>query len=108
MEQFSREYVANPVPQDMRNQGLTPPTLILTELNPLNIIEGQLTEEGLLATEEITTCGAMRETCPFCEDEHLQLVLRQKAVKVAHLFCKKCTRCFHASYQDGSPALALV
>ena len=87
---------------------LSPPVLILTELNPLNIIEGELRADGFHPEEEITTCGAMRETCQFCEDQHLQLVLRQKAVKVAHLFCPQCTRCYHASYQDGSPALALI
>ena len=47
-----------------------------------------------------------QEPCPICEEGHLQLVLRQKNVRVAHLFCIECTRCFGAFLPDGSPALA--
>ncbi|WP_338848151.1 hypothetical protein V8J88_04845 [Massilia sp. W12] len=93
---------------DMRNPDLMPPVLVLTELNPANIIEGVMRDDGFQTEDEIQTCGAMRETCPYCEDQHLLLVLRQRSVKVAHLFCPQCTRCYHASYQDGSPALALI
>lgn len=93
---------------EQRNPELSAPLLVLTELNPASIIEGVMLENGLQTEDEIATCGAMRETCLHCEGQHLQLVLRQKAVKVAHLFCPQCTRCYHASYQDGSPALVLL
>lgn len=97
-----------PTVESAENRNLAPPLLILTELDPAVIIEGKMLDDGFLAEGDIITCGTMRETCPHCTDVHLQLVLRQKTVKVAHLFCPQCTRCYHASYEDGSPALALI
>ncbi len=97
----------SPLQSDARDPELPPPLLILTELNPMAIIEGVMLDDGFKADDEVVSCGQMRETCPHCTSTHLQLVLRQKAVKLAHLFCPNCTRCYHASYEDGSPALAL-
>lgn len=88
-------------------RSLPPPQLLLTELNPADIIVGVMLEDGFAPEEEVRSCGTMRETCPHCTGSHLQMVLRQKAVKLAHLFCPQCTRCYHACYEDGSPALAL-
>ena len=90
-----------------RREISAPPVLTLLELDPALVIDGQRVDAGLLAPDP-GMFGAMRETCPFCEDVHLQLVLRQHQVKLAHLFCPQCTRCFDARYADGSPALSLV
>jgi hypothetical protein len=81
--------------------------LTLLELDPARVIEGERTGEGYLAPDP-NMFGAMRETCPVCQDVNLQLILRQDRVKLAHLFCPQCTRCYDARYPDGSPALSLV
>lgn len=85
-----------------------PVALTLQELDPVEVLEGVRVEQGYLTKEEPMTFGAMRELCPVCQDVHLQLVLRQERVRLAHLFCRKCTRCFDARYADGSCALTLV
>lgn len=110
MEHLATPSVAKPMQHmsDARDPALPQPVLILTELNPVAIIEGVMLDDGFKAEEEVISCGQMRETCPHCHDTHLQLVLRQKAVKLSHLFCPNCTRCYHAAYEDGSPALALI
>jgi len=81
------------------------PSLFLVEMDPQSVVDGVRYDDNYLA-EDVTACGTMRETCPVCEEGHLQLVLRQKNVRVAHLFCIECTRCFGAFLSDGSPALA--
>ncbi|MBV8666771.1 MAG: hypothetical protein JO269_09830 [Burkholderiaceae bacterium] len=57
--------------------------------------------DGVYAT------GAMRELCPACKSGHLKLVLRQKRVHRAHLYCAACDKCFDARYPDGASALEL-
>jgi hypothetical protein len=37
----------------------------------------------------------------------LKLVLRQSAVRIAHLFCPDCASCFDAHYPNGTPALTI-
>ncbi len=78
--------------------------LYLVQLDPQAVVDGVRYDDTYLA-DEIRTCGTMRETCPVCAEGHLQLVLRQKNVRVPHLFCLECTRCFGAFLEDGSPAL---
>jgi hypothetical protein len=78
--------------------------LHLVQLDPQAVVDGVRNDSTYLA-DEILTCGTMRETCPVCAEGHLQLVLRQKSVRVPHLFCLECTRCFGAFLDDGSPAL---
>lgn len=90
-----------------RRERSAPPMLTLMELDPTLVLDGKRVEQGFLAPDP-GLFGAMRETCPSCGDVHLQLVLRQQQVKLAHLFCPQCTRCFDARYPDGSPALTLV
>lgn len=90
-----------------RREVAPPPMLTLLELDPACVIEGERTDQGYLAPDP-GTFGAMRETCPACQDVNLQLVLRQERVKLAHLFCPQCTRCYDARYPDGSPALSLA
>lgn len=81
-----------------------PARLYLVQLDPQSVIDGVRYDDTYLA-DEIRTCGTMRETCPVCAEGHLQLVLRQKSVRVPHLFCLECTRCFGAFLADGTPAL---
>lgn len=82
----------------------TPPgrgaRLVLTEMAASAVFDrgdGDL-PEGVHAS------GSVRETCPHCR-AHLQLVLRQEAVRLAHLFCEHCVACFDAHYPDGRCAL---
>lgn len=79
-------------------------SLYLVQLDPQSVVDGVRYDDTYLA-DEIRTCGTMRETCPVCAEGHLQLVLRQKSVRIPHLFCLECTRCFGAFLEDGSPAL---
>ncbi len=90
-----------------RREQQPPPMLTLLELDPRTVIDGVRVEQGFEA-QDAKTFGAMREFCPACQDVNLQLVLRQERVKIAHLFCPQCTRCYTASYPDGSCALSLV
>lgn len=78
--------------------------LCLYELNPDDVVD-RLAQEGALV--EAISFGAVRETCPKCEKSHLQLVLRQHAVRIPHLFCDNCASCFDASYPNGAPALTI-
>lgn len=76
--------------------------LVLRELNPVDVVD------GLDAPDDGTaTFGAVREACPKCKHTHLHLVLRQHAVRVAHLLCVNCESCFDASYANGMPALTI-
>lgn len=83
------------------------PQLSLVEVDPADVVDGVRLDYGY-AADDVDTYGAMRETCPQCEGEHLQLILRQTNVKMAHLFCPRCTRCFDAHLPDGSSALSLL
>ena len=56
---------------------------------------------------QVMTFGTVREICPKCQSGHLKLVLRQSAVRMAHLFCADCASCFDAHYPDGAPALTI-
>jgi transcription elongation factor Elf1 len=55
----------------------------------------------------LTTFGLVREVCPKCQHNQLHLVLRQRAVRIAHLFCAGCASCFDAHYANGAPALTI-
>ncbi len=79
-------------------------TLILSELQPdavLDAYAGDIEAPGLM------TCGVVRETCPKCLHTHLQLILRQRQVRLAHLFCAQCHACFDAHYTSGVCALTI-
>lgn len=80
------------------------PPLILVALDPLAIVAGERRDDVYVA-EEVRAVGQMRETCPACPDTHLKLVPRQDDVRVAHLYCEQCTRCFDAFLDDGSSVL---
>jgi hypothetical protein len=78
--------------------------LVLVELNPSSVID-HLDDEG--APLNLLSFGNVREICPKCGHPHLKLVLRQTAVRVAHLFCADCESCFDARYTNGAPALTI-
>ena len=80
------------------------PDFLLIDLDPVIAIAGTPIDDGLVA-EPVVTCGDMRETCPNCAGTHLQLVLLQKHVRIEHLFCPSCTRCFEPYFTDGTAAL---
>ncbi|MBC7859293.1 MAG: hypothetical protein H7Z39_11060 [Burkholderiaceae bacterium] len=91
-----------------RNRIIDAPALVLVQLDPTEVVDGvPLEDDGYLA-DDFMIQGEMRETCPACPTEHLQMVLRQDNVKRAHLFCQRCTRCYDASYPDGTPAFAMA
>jgi hypothetical protein len=77
--------------------------LILTALRADQVIDRQDDGEPV----ELITFGTVRETCPQCEQHHLKLVLRQRRVRLAHLFCTECQGCFDAHYANGVSALTI-
>ena len=78
--------------------------LVLNELDPDSVIDHLEPPDRAI---ELITFGTVRETCPKCATTHLKLVLRQRRVRVAHLFCSECLRCFDARYTNGESALTL-
>ncbi|MBW8900455.1 MAG: hypothetical protein JF619_20545 [Massilia sp.] len=78
--------------------------LVLSELNPRMVID-HIDDEG--EPLHVQTFGSVREICPKCQSGHLKLVLRQSAVRMAHLFCSDCASCFDAHYPNGTPALTI-
>lgn len=91
-------------PTPSRRRAASDDCLVLSELNPRMVID-HLDDEG--QPVDVMTFGTVRETCPKCQGGHLKLVLRQSAVRMAHLFCTDCASCFDAHYQNGSPALTI-
>ncbi len=79
-------------------------TLILTELSPDAVLD-HLDDDG--GPVELITFGTVRETCPRCHQCHLKLVLRQRRVRLAHLFCADCLSCYDAHYANGASALTI-
>jgi hypothetical protein len=77
--------------------------LILSELDPDAVVDDADTDGVPL---NLITFGSVREVCPSCK-EHLKLVLRQARVRMAHLLCPECDRCFDAHYANGAPALTI-
>jgi len=80
--------------------------LSLVELDPREVVEGVLTEQGFMATD-VVPVGPMREVCPHCPGVALQLVLRHHHVKRSHLFCRVCTRCYDALGESGQSILVI-
>lgn len=78
--------------------------LVLSELDPDAVIDHLDSPDNPV---ELITFGTVRETCPRCQTTHLKLVLRQRRVRVAHLFCGKCLGCFDAHYPNGASALTI-
>lgn len=78
--------------------------LVLSELDPDKVIDHL---EGPDQPIELITFGTVRETCPRCPASHLKLVLRQRRVRFAHLFCGECLGCYDAHYTNGASALTI-
>ncbi len=89
---------------NLREKVSTP--LRLIEVQRSSVVDAIRPQDGEL-TDTVVAMGTMREHCPTCKTTHLKLVLRQKRVRHAHLFCEQCGKCFDARYLDGAPALAL-
>ena len=104
MEQDEKISPATAPPADHRNPEVKMPPLILVELDPLTVVAG-VRRDDVYVAEDVRTQGDMRETCPVCTGRHLKLVLRQSDVRLAHLYCEECTRCYDARFGDGSSAL---
>lgn len=77
--------------------------LVLSALDPAQVIDHLEADDKV----ELITFGTVRETCPTCQQAHLKLVLRQRRVRVAHLFCSSCLCCFDAHYVNGASALTI-
>lgn len=77
--------------------------LLLTELSPHVVIDHA--DEG--SPVKLTSFGTVREICPKCMQSHLNLILRQRHVRTAHLFCAECHSCFDAHYASGASALTI-
>lgn len=78
----------------------------LVEIDRSGVVDSFELDDGY-EPDGVFATGAMRELCPHCKVNHLKLVLRQKRVRHAHLFCECCNKCFDARYSDGSSALVL-
>ena len=78
--------------------------LTFTELDPLSVIDDDNAPDQPC---ELITFGDTREYCPACQTKHLKLVLRQRNVRLAHMFCPACERCFDAHYPNGKSALTI-
>lgn len=78
--------------------------LVLTPLDPDAVIDHLDSPDEPV---ELITFGTVRETCPGCPTSHLKLVLRQRRVRIAHLFCSQCLGCFDAHYTNGASALTI-
>jgi len=79
--------------------------LVLSEIDPDAVIDHLETPDTAI---ELITFGSVRETCPKCtRAPHLKLVLRQRRVRLAHLFCSDCLSCFDAHYTNGKSALTI-
>lgn len=78
----------------------------LIEIDRSNVVDTIRFDEDF-DSDGVYAIGQMRERCPYCKATHLKLVLRQKRVRHAHLFCDLCEKCFDMRNQDGSSALEL-
>jgi hypothetical protein len=87
-----------------RRQRRPDDSLFLTELNAHAVVDQSDDDQVPVA---LTTFGTVRESCPNCAQAHLHLVLRQRNVRLAHLFCAECHSCFDAHYASGACALTI-
>jgi hypothetical protein len=87
-----------------RRQHATAEQLILSELNPLAVIDQAAEDEEPIS---LMSFGSVREACPKCQHTQLRLILRQESVRTPHLFCAECESCFDAHYASGVSALSI-
>lgn len=91
-------------PAQGRRQFRAEEQLFLTEINGRTVIDHL---DGAHLPVNLTTFGTVREACPKCFHPHLTLILRQRNVRAAHLFCSECQGCFDAHYPNGASALTV-
>jgi hypothetical protein len=103
LEPALREQTEHEQSAPRRRQG-SDQQLILSELDPDAVIDHLEPPDVAI---ELITFGTVRETCPKCAKSHLKLVLRQRRVRLAHLFCSDCLCCFDAHYTNGKSALTI-
>jgi hypothetical protein len=89
---------------DHRNKQVV--DLILIQIDRATVVDSIRLDDDF-EPDGVFAMGEMREFCPICKVKHLKLVLRQKRVRRAHLFCDYCEKCFDARNPDGSSALEL-
>ncbi|MFJ9452415.1 MULTISPECIES: hypothetical protein [unclassified Herbaspirillum] len=82
--------------------------ITLLEIDPREVVDGMVLDNGMFLAPDPIPVGTMRETCPHCEGVALQLVLRRHQVKRSHLFCDHCTRCYDALCDGGYSILGIV
>jgi len=80
----------------------------LFELDPREVVDGVLIGDKTFFAPDPIFVGSMRETCPHCHNQQLQLVLRRHHVKRAHLFCTQCTRCYDVLGANGASFLDIA
>ena len=98
------ELSANAQRSDHRNKSTH--EFMLIEIDRSNVVDSVRLDDGY-ESDGVFATGEMRELCPYCKVNHLKLVLRQKHVRHAHLFCDYCDKCFDARGADGSSVLEL-
>ncbi|WP_426110648.1 hypothetical protein [Massilia sp. PWRC2] len=87
-----------------RRRGQPCEPLLLTELNPHSVVDHAAAHNTVI---ELQSFGTVREPCPKCHTNRLNLILRQDTVRTAHLFCADCRSCYDAHYAGGAPALTI-
>lgn len=80
----------------------------LFEMDPRELMDGEVLDNGMFMAPDPVPVGNMRETCPYCDSQPLQLVLRRHHVKRSHLFCPHCTRCYDILNVEGYSMLDIV
>ncbi|MBC7452346.1 MAG: hypothetical protein H7335_01300 [Massilia sp.] len=100
----TRAIHAQAQPSQGRRQSRAEEQLLLTEINGRAVLDHL---DGPNSTVNLTTFGTVREACPKCLHPHLTLILRQRNVRAAHLFCVECKGCFDAHYTSGASALTV-
>lgn len=100
----SSSQARGPSPVHSRRHHRDEDRLILTELSPHAVVD-HLDDDN--TPIDLTICGSVREACTKCAQPHLKLVLRQRSVRTAHLFCAACHGCFDAHYANGANALTI-
>jgi hypothetical protein len=95
---------SNPNCNEHRHQKTGDFTLV--EVDRANVVDSIRLDDGY-QPDSVFAIGEMRELCPHCKVHHLKLVLRQKRVRHAHLYCDRCEKSFDVRYPDGRSALEL-
>jgi len=100
----TQEHSSGRSESDPRNSSMQPFTLL--QIDRATVVDQVKLDDGYVS-EFVLATGPMRELCPHCMANHLNLVLRQKHVRHAHLYCDCCKTCFDARYPNGTSALEL-